>query len=477
MKAIGRVVGLVGTASLALAPALWVSASSASAAPTSEVFTAVGSSDWTVPAGVSCVTAAAIGAEGGSNPDLPAAGTASTNGNGAGAAVAGGGAQGGSGSSTFPVVPGSTLQVNVGGRGGDVVYGDAGMAPPAGAPGGFNGGGDGGSPALPDSPNGYSAGAGGGGASDVRAGGTTLDDRVVVGGGGGGFGGFTGDTPGVGGGDTGGNAGDQPNSTGGTGGTSSAGGTGGQTHGTTPVGADGTLGQGGAGAGDATTNGGGGGGGGGYYGGGGGGGVRFNESAAAAGGGGSGFGANVASDVDAGNGGNGKVTLTYSVGDTSCLDAPLTITKVASGPTTPGQTFTVHVSCPGGTIAQGDAGLSGVDLSFVVDGSGVVQPSGGQTIGFRGPTECTVTETGTGGATSVSYACTGVAGGAGPGAAATWNPGSAAVVDPGGQPCVTAGPQSTPMDVAITAPDQTATVTVTNTLPAAAVALQPRFTG
>jgi hypothetical protein len=232
---------------------------------------------------------------------------------------------------------------------------------------------------------------------------------------------------------------------------------------------------GGDGAGDATTNGGGGGGGGGYYGGGGGGGVRLNENAAAAGGGGSGFGETLDSDVDAGNGGNGKVTLTYTVGDTSCLSAPLTITKVANGPTTPGQTFTVHVACSPATIDFGPDGTGDVDVTFVVDGAGVVQPTAGQTIGFRGETTCTVTETGTGGATSVSYACTGTAG-TEVDAAAGWVSGEA-VIDPSLEPCVTAGPQATPMEVDIVEPDQAATVTVTNTLPAAAVAIQPRFTG
>jgi hypothetical protein len=473
VKVVGRVVGFVGTVSLALAPALWVSASSASAAPTSQVFTTVGSSDWAVPTGVSCVTAVAIGAEGGSDPASSDASVPSNGG--AGAQVAGDGAQGGSGTSTFAVVPGSTLQVNVGGRGGDV--NDTSELPAVGGAGGFNGGGDGGTPTSAQSGNGYSAGAGGGGASDVRAGGTSFADRVVVGGGGGGFGGFGGSSAGEGGGTTGGNANDQTFSSGGQGGTQSVGGAGGQTHGTTPVGADGTSGQGGAGAGDDTTNGSGGGGGGGWFGGGGGGGVRFNELAAAGGGGGSGFGDNLASDVDAGNGGNGKVTLSYTPGDTSCLAAPLTIKKVANGPVTPGETFTVHVSCPGGTIAAGDTGLTDVDLGFTVDGSGTVQPAAGQTIGFLEQTDCTITETVTGGATSVSYACSGSGATAEAGAASRWGASGAAVSTPD-DPCQTAGPQSTPIGVNIVAADQTATVTVTNTMPVvAAVTVTPRFTG
>jgi hypothetical protein len=475
----GRVVGFVGTASLALAPAMFVSATSAGAAPVSEVFAAVGSHDWVVPAGVSCVTAEAIGAEGGSFPepvgDLTALGKG--NGNGTGAQLAGDGAQGGSGTTTFGVVPGSTLQVNVGGRGGDVNYVDD--LPAVGGAGGFNGGGNGGTPTSDDDQNGYSAGAGGGGASDVRVGGTSLDDRLAVGGGGGGFGGFGGEPAGVGGGDAGGDGGDQTNSTGGKGGTDSAGGAGGQTHGTTPVGEDGSFGQGGAGAGDATTNGSGGGGGGGWYGGGGGGGVRVDESAAAGGGGGSGLGFDSTdSDVDAGNGGNGKVTLTYEVGDTSCLAAPLTIKKVANGPTTPGQTFTVHVSCPGGTIAQGETGLTDVDLVFTVDGAGAVQPSTGQTIGFLEQTDCTVTETGTGGATSVSYQCAGSGAGTEVDAASGWGGVGAATAENPDDPCQTSGPQSTPISLDIVRENQNAMVTVTNTMPAAAAVLvTPRFTG
>src|SRR4029077_21118559 len=94
-------------------------------------------------------------------------------------------------------------------------------------------------------------------------------------------------------------------------------------------------------------------------------------------------------------------------GDTSCLAAPLTVKKVTDGPTTPGQAFTVHVSCPGGTIAAGHVGVTDVDLAFTVDSSDAVQPTAGHTIGFLEQTDCTITETGAGGATSVSYACTG----------------------------------------------------------------------
>ena len=312
------------------------------------------------------------------------------------------------------------------------------------------------------------------------SGGTDLDSRVVVGGGGGGGGGFGGSgRAGVGGGEDGGSALVESGATGEAGGSQSAGGTGGSTNGIGKTGVDGAFGTGGTGGGGDAVNGGGGGGGGGWYGGGGGGGV-VPVGAAAAGGGGSGFGDTLVSGVDVENGGNGTGHVTYTAGDTSCLQAPLTIKKVANGPTTPGQTFTVHVSCPNGTIAEGDTDLSDVDLAFTVDGSGTVQPAAGQTIGFLEETECTITETGTGGATSVSYAChrercqavearRSALGGV---EATTDREPRRSVPDLG---------SAIDTDrVDIVASGQAATVTVTNTMPAAApapVVVTPRFTG
>src|SRR5215831_18420489 len=89
-----------------------------------------------VPAGVHSVTLDAFGAQGG-----------------------GGGGLGGHARGTFTVADGTVLHIRVGGM------------PTDGATGGFNGGGNG----TP----------GGGGASDVRIGGDTLANRVVVAGGGG----------------------------------------------------------------------------------------------------------------------------------------------------------------------------------------------------------------------------------------------------------------------------------------------------
>ena len=85
---------------------------------------------------------------------------------------ASGGASGGRGGRVFaviPVTPGETLAVFVGGAA-------------AGINGGFNGGANGGTGYYGSEGQGY----GGGGASDVREGGDTVSDRILVVGGGGG---------------------------------------------------------------------------------------------------------------------------------------------------------------------------------------------------------------------------------------------------------------------------------------------------
>ena len=170
------------------------------------------------------------------------------------------GGRGGRASATLPVMPGTTVTILVGGAGRSVDTCQVGQVP-----GGFNGGGEGG--------NGVCIGASGGGASDVRIGGTTLPDRVVVAGGGGGI--STGQSEGCfhAGGPGGGL----------TGGSGACGGAAGGNQ-------DGTSGSGVLGEGGAGTFGflGGGGGGGGYYGGAGGAGGPGEHSFG--GGGGSGFG-------------------------------------------------------------------------------------------------------------------------------------------------------------------------------------------
>jgi hypothetical protein len=172
----------------------------------------------------------------------------------------------------IPVTPGEKLAIFVGGEG---AYSNS--------SGGFNGGALGG--AYPYC-NCY--GYGGGGASDVREGGDSLRDRIVVAGGGGGAG-----TDGVPGGGGGGKIGEDGGSGntyyggggGGGGGSQSHGGSGGfgqyGPYGSGGSGSPGTLGEGGSGGqsgngrscrGTCYGGGAGGGGGGGYYGGGGGGG-------------------------------------------------------------------------------------------------------------------------------------------------------------------------------------------------------------
>jgi hypothetical protein len=171
----------------------------------------------------------------------------------------------------IPVHGGEKLYVFVGG---------------SGTHGGFNGGGAGGS----NDYNGSYAGSPGGGASDVRKGGDTVNDRIVVAAGGGGAGeairAYNYSFGGAGGGLNG-----EPGSSGdggvggGGGGTQSAGGSGGaggkgsQSSGSGQPGGNGTWGLGGSGGAGGQTTGSasragfpGGGGGGGYYGGGGGGG-------------------------------------------------------------------------------------------------------------------------------------------------------------------------------------------------------------
>lgn len=153
-----------------------------------------------------------------------------------------------------------TAYYHAGGAGVDGISGDAGTS--GARPGGYNGGG------VSGWSNSYSGGSGGG-ASDIRVGGITTADRVIVAGGGGGGGG-AGAAGGAGGGSTGAAGGSVTGVAGGAGGGTASGGSG--TGGT----------------GGANTGGAGGGGGGGYNGGGGGGGYSgvYNGPG---GGGGSGY--------------------------------------------------------------------------------------------------------------------------------------------------------------------------------------------
>jgi hypothetical protein len=222
-----------------------------------------------VPAGVTKLTVVALGAHGAGKPE----------------------AFGGRVYAVIPVTPGETLVVYVGGNG-------------SGTNGGFNGGGS-------SAPFGSGEkGFGGGGASDVRQGGASLGDRIVVSGGAGGAGeaiSHGADTGGKGGGEIGGTGGcglgsgrsgycSSYGGFGGNGGTQSAGGQGGAGGkcfvGSGTQGGDGALGVGGNGSAGGSGSGPvfpGGGGGGGYYGGGGGGsGCAYNSYYGGGGGGGGG---------------------------------------------------------------------------------------------------------------------------------------------------------------------------------------------
>jgi hypothetical protein len=473
---------------LAAVPVVLLAPTSAGAATVE--FTTVGTSTWTVPAGVSCISFDVFGANGG-NYTIPAAVDAASGDNGAQAGVSAQDSAGGTGGEArgeVPVVPGQTLQINVGGRGGDSV-----RLQTTGGTGGFNGGAAGGSPTQ--QANIHAPGAGGGGASDIRQNGTGLANRIVVAGGGGGAGGFNNPIGGAGGGESGDPGGnDGGAATAGGGGTQSTGGAGGASAGAAVSGADGTAGAGGAGAGGALVNGGGGGGGGGWFGGGGGGGVVSGAGSSAGGGGGSGFILGETGDlntgVDADNSGNGKVAITYEVGDTSCLLAPLAIKKTTSGAVAKaGDTFTVSLQCTKSTIDtrpfESGASQSQRTFTFTADASGTVQPAAGYVVGFTDPNSCTVTETATSRTATASYACTGTGAQtplddiAARGAGWRGGLGAATAANPN-DPCQTSGPQATPLTVDIVSPGQTAAVTVTNALvepAAAAIVVTPRFTG
>jgi hypothetical protein len=242
----------------------------------------------TVPSGVTTVTVASTGAEGGAADFGIAAG------------------DGGSVTATIPVTAGISLSVFVGGRGG-VSTGTAGGAA------GYNGGAAGGFSAVS-----CCDGGGGGGASGVSISGTAV---VVAGGGGGGGVSGSGSTGGAGGGSTaangvagagvpspgGGGGGGTTSGSGGSGGSAGSAGGGGGIAGTA-----GATGSGGAGAGSGSCFDPSGGGGGGYYGGGGGG--CSTGGGGGGGGGGSSFieaSATNVTNTQGGQTGNGAITISW----------------------------------------------------------------------------------------------------------------------------------------------------------------------
>jgi hypothetical protein len=97
-------------------------------------------------------------------------------------------------------------------------------------------------------------------------------------------------------------------------------------------------------------------------------------------------------------------TLAVLAGPTSAgVMAPtntVTIDKVVSGPVPAGTTFTVEVSC---SLTIGKSVPVVTDVVF--DSTGAVT-SGNNVISTAASSECTATETVTGGASTVAYACT-----------------------------------------------------------------------
>jgi hypothetical protein len=234
-------------------------ASAAPVVPTTLTFSHTGATQsWTVPDDVVEATFDLYGAEGGGESN-----------GGRGARV----------TATVPVTPGEVVTIVIGGAGGHPAFGPFPLS--------FNGGGDG-----------WHSGGGG---TDVRIGGTTLDDRVLVAGGGGGSASFCGDITNKGGdgGETGGDGSVNASCTGvpAGGATADAGGVN-----TVDAGLNGSAGQGGGragGFGNGVS-----GGGGGWYGGAG----ALN----AAGGGGSSHGpAGTVFETGVGTG-NGRATVTFA---------------------------------------------------------------------------------------------------------------------------------------------------------------------
>ena len=276
--------------------ALAMLASAAPASATTETFNYTGAAQtWTVPAGVTEATFDLHGAEGEGDEDtIFAPGL------------------GGEATATIAVLAGTSIQVNVGGEGSFPT-------------GGFNGGGAG----AVD--NFGQPGTGGGGASDIRIGGTTLEDRVLVAGGGGGGGGASCNNASAVGGNGGGLVGLPGASSGCAGGVGGGGGT--QTAGgsaTSPA-TDGAFGLGGTGGVPVNFTTKGGGGGGGWYGGGGG-------ENGGGGGGGSGHGPPGTTFQTGVQSGNGVVTITYtvpSIGDlidrVTALNLPAALEKSLLG--------------------------------------------------------------------------------------------------------------------------------------------------
>ena len=362
-----------GPAALLSALAIAVSAATADARVIAGFTTPATGQSWIVPDDVTSVVVSLYGAQGGDDVDH----------------THGPGGLGGHTMFALTVTPGSTYQVNVGGRGGD---GFLGVGP--GGAGGVNGGAPGGNIAV------VGRSAGGGGATDIRDGLFSLTDRIGVAGGGGGATAVVQTSVGDGGGGAGGGttgsdgsnnlrSGDQGNPEGGKGGTQAAGGAGGPTNATYPhTGGDGLAGTFGAGGGGGDLVGGtngdaGGGGGGGWYGGGGGGGGGTDPDGpdtfqgGGAGGGGSGHGPGGAILDSGAQTGDGAAFISAPVPSPTDLalvgstpsSQPPTITGTAEADSTVG--LYQSSSCDGPAVGSGSAaafGTSGIAAALATDG-------------------------------------------------------------------------------------------------------------
>ena len=157
----------------------------------------------------------------------------------------------------------------------------------------------------------------------------------------------------------------------------------------------------------------------------------------------------------------------------------LTIRKLVVGPVPPGTQFVETLNCDGDIIRPGGPGSSSGQRTFDAQGN----PVTGDSFEFIDNGQCTVTETQTGGAASVTYQCEGTV----PPPLMLEGSGRSSPRIAGRRPpvCETSGPQTDPITVNIVGEDEEVTVTVTNTFvdpgaaatPAAAVEGEPRFTG
>jgi hypothetical protein len=120
------------------------------------------------------------------------------------------------------------------------------------------------------------------------------------------------------------------------------------------------------------------------------------------------------------------------------------ILKTVNGTAPPGTVFEVTLACDGVTILPGgENGQSQAVVRFDATGT----PQDVAAFRFEGEGTCTLTETQTGGATSVTYECFITAG----------------ETDGAPGPCTPSGPQTNPVTLNVTTPRSSSSVVVTNT--------------